>query len=189
MGPPSREIEGCKDRGRLHEGRWHLECYDEYVRREKDVILSVCFERYEGASASVGAFLCDPTQLARLVVCRLPSLSEEVVVPVWRAFRDELRLVLGLRWVTSPPARIGRSLTLHIGTDVRVVGCYPQIRFGRLRFPDVPPASGRTPDHLSILRAPVRMEFRGFLYQTLQSSELAVSLFAKNLKRRGTNLA
>ena len=120
------------------------------MRREKDVILSVCFERYEGASASVGAFLCDPTQLARLVVCRLPSLSEEVVVPVWRAFRDELRLVLGLRWVTSPPARIGRSLTLtlELNASGRLLST-DQVR--QAGFPDVPPASSRTPDHLSIL--------------------------------------
>jgi hypothetical protein len=34
-----------------------VECYDQNVRREIDVILPGCFERYEGASASVGALL------------------------------------------------------------------------------------------------------------------------------------
>ena len=32
-----------------------MECYDQDMRREKDVNLTVCLERYEGASASVGA--------------------------------------------------------------------------------------------------------------------------------------
>ena len=40
--------------------------------------------------------LYDPAQLARLVIGRLPSLSEEIVIPLWRALHDELRLVVGL---------------------------------------------------------------------------------------------
>ena len=40
--------------------------------------------------------LYNPTQLARLVVCRLPSLGKEIVIPAWRALHDQLRLVLGL---------------------------------------------------------------------------------------------
>ena len=170
----------------MHEGRWHLECYDEYVRREKDVILSVCFERYEGASASVGAFLCDPTQLARLVVCRLPSLSEEVVVPVWRAFRDELRLVLGLRWVTSPLHESGVTLTLELMCEWLVV---IHISGSAGWIPRRAPGKQPNPRSSFDSRAPVRMESGASFYQTLQSSELVVSLFAKNLKRRGTNPA
>jgi hypothetical protein len=37
-----------------------------------------------------------PPKLARLVVGGDPRLGQEIVVAVWRAFRDELRLVVGL---------------------------------------------------------------------------------------------
>jgi len=40
--------------------------------------------------------LCDPTQLASLVVGDLPRLSQKIVVAPWGALHDELRLLLGL---------------------------------------------------------------------------------------------
>ena len=38
-GPAFAGDDRRKDRGRLREGRWHVGCYDQNVRREKDVSL------------------------------------------------------------------------------------------------------------------------------------------------------
>ena len=56
---------------------------------------------WAGSSGPHTTPLNNPTQLTRLVVCRLPSLGKEIVIPAWRALHDQLRLVLGLR---SDPA-------------------------------------------------------------------------------------
>ena len=39
----------------------------------------------------------------------------------------------------------------RIGTDVRLVGCYPQIRFGGLDSLTCPRQAAELPDHFSIL--------------------------------------
>ena len=77
------------------------------------------------------AVLHGPPQLARLVVCGLPSLSEEIVIPVWGALHDELCQ----RSDAKSPGASAQGLLFMRGSHATVSG---------VRFVSMEPA-GRQP--------------------------------------------